>query len=98
MSFQPLSVIDWCVFLLQTQNYLSFQSACNVTVILESEIVWEKFRAGTGSVEPYIIFFPNYSKGKESYDASQRRCIHTCMHARTHTYTYIIRIILTSGF
>ncbi|KAK2142214.1 hypothetical protein LSH36_984g00054 [Paralvinella palmiformis] len=45
---------------------LRFQelSACNVTVILESEIVWEKFRAGTGSVEPYIIFFPNYSKAE----------------------------------
>ena len=41
-----------------------FQTRCNITTILISEIVWEKFRCGTGFVEPYIIHFPDYSKGK----------------------------------
>lgn len=37
-------------------------SQTNVGVILESEIVLEKFRSGTGFREPYIIHFPDYTK------------------------------------
>uniref|UniRef100_A0A671R8C1 Origin recognition complex, subunit 5 n=1 Tax=Sinocyclocheilus anshuiensis TaxID=1608454 RepID=A0A671R8C1_9TELE len=36
----------------------------NVTVILLSEIVWEKFRPNTGCFEPLLFHFPDYSKGK----------------------------------
>lgn len=36
----------------------------NVCVILLSEIVWEKFRCGTGFQEPFIVHFPDYNKGK----------------------------------
>ena len=28
-----------------------------------SEIVWEKYRSGTGFSEPFVIHFPDYSKG-----------------------------------
>lgn len=34
----------------------------NVCVILLSEIVWEKFRCGTGFQEPFIVHFPDYNK------------------------------------
>ncbi|XP_033745770.1 origin recognition complex subunit 5-like [Pecten maximus] len=34
----------------------------NVCVILMTEIVWEKFRTGTGYCEPYIVNFPDYTK------------------------------------
>lgn len=37
-------------------------SGANVGVILESEIVWEKFRFGTGFREPYILHFSDYTK------------------------------------
>ncbi|GAB1606625.1 origin recognition complex subunit 5-like [Argonauta hians] len=34
----------------------------NITVILLTEIIWEKFRGNTGTYEPYIIHFPDYSR------------------------------------
>ncbi|XP_056133742.1 origin recognition complex subunit 5 [Lampris incognitus] len=34
----------------------------NVSVILLSEIVWDKFRPNTGCFEPLLIHFPDYSK------------------------------------
>ncbi|XP_061108243.1 origin recognition complex subunit 5 isoform X1 [Conger conger] len=34
----------------------------NLTVILLSEIVWDKFRPNTGCYEPLLLHFPNYSK------------------------------------
>ncbi|KAK3579067.1 hypothetical protein CHS0354_029927 [Potamilus streckersoni] len=37
-------------------------SSSNVCVILLSEIVWEKFRWGTGFAEPFILHFPDYKK------------------------------------
>ncbi|XP_051547134.1 origin recognition complex subunit 5 [Myxocyprinus asiaticus] len=36
----------------------------NVTVILLSEIVWEKFRPNTGCFEPLLFHFPDYSKAE----------------------------------
>uniref|UniRef100_A0A8C5DRF1 Orc1-like AAA ATPase domain-containing protein n=1 Tax=Gouania willdenowi TaxID=441366 RepID=A0A8C5DRF1_GOUWI len=36
----------------------------NITVILLSEIVWEKFRPNTGCFEPLLLHFPDYSKGE----------------------------------
>lgn len=35
----------------------------NICIILISEIPFEKFRCGTGSLEPIQVFFPQYSKG-----------------------------------
>lgn len=34
----------------------------NVCVLMVSEIVWEKYRFGTGFCEPLVIHFPDYSK------------------------------------
>ncbi|XP_048875669.1 origin recognition complex subunit 5 [Brienomyrus brachyistius] len=36
----------------------------NVTVILLSEIVWDKFRPSTGCFEPLQLHFPDYSKAE----------------------------------
>ncbi|TNM91606.1 hypothetical protein fugu_019986 [Takifugu bimaculatus] len=36
----------------------------NITVILLSEIVWDKFRPNTGCFEPLLLHFPDYSKGE----------------------------------
>ena len=38
----------------------------NICIILISEIPFEKFRCGTGSLEPIQIFFPQYGKGIHS--------------------------------
>ncbi|KAI4888822.1 hypothetical protein NFI96_023931 [Prochilodus magdalenae] len=36
----------------------------NVTVIMLSEIVWDKFRPNTGCFEPLLLHFPDYSKAE----------------------------------
>ncbi|KAG9280482.1 origin recognition complex subunit 5 [Astyanax mexicanus] len=36
----------------------------NVTVILLSEIVWDKFRPNTGCFEPLLLHFPDYTKAE----------------------------------
>lgn len=36
----------------------------NVTVILLSEIVWDKFRPNAGCFEPLLLHFPDYGKGR----------------------------------
>ncbi|XP_026853085.1 origin recognition complex subunit 5 [Electrophorus electricus] len=36
----------------------------NVTVILLSEIVWDKFRPSTGCFEPLLLHFPDYTKAE----------------------------------
>ncbi|XP_071960381.1 origin recognition complex subunit 5-like [Antedon mediterranea] len=43
---------------------LSELSHCNVCVILISQLVWAKFRTGTGFAEPIILHFPDYSKAE----------------------------------
>lgn len=45
----------------------------NVTVVLLSEIVWDKFRPNTGCFEPLLIHFPDYSKGELQQILSQDR-------------------------
>uniref|UniRef100_A0A8C8RU17 Origin recognition complex subunit 5 n=1 Tax=Pelusios castaneus TaxID=367368 RepID=A0A8C8RU17_9SAUR len=35
----------------------------NVTVVFLSEIVWELFRPNTGCLEPFTLYFPDYSIG-----------------------------------
>ncbi|XP_023149059.2 origin recognition complex subunit 5 [Amphiprion ocellaris] len=45
----------------------------NVTVILLSEIVWDKFRPNTGCFEPLLLHFPDYSKGELQQILSQDR-------------------------
>ena len=50
----------------------------NVTVVLLSEIVWDKFRPNTGCFEPLLLHFPDYSKGILT---------HTHTHTHTHTLT-----------
>ncbi|XP_070558277.1 origin recognition complex subunit 5-like [Ptychodera flava] len=48
-------------------------SQCNVCVILISEIVFEKFRQGTGFLEPFIVHFPDYSR-KEILEVIGQDC------------------------
>ncbi|KAJ8381753.1 hypothetical protein SKAU_G00025310 [Synaphobranchus kaupii] len=36
----------------------------NLTVILLSQIVWDKFRPNTGCFEPLLLHFPNYNKAE----------------------------------
>lgn len=38
-------------------------TSLNIGIVLVSEIPYEKFRFGCGSLEPIHIFFPQYSKG-----------------------------------
>ncbi|XP_010737218.2 origin recognition complex subunit 5 [Larimichthys crocea] len=45
----------------------------NVTVILLSEIVWDKFRPNTGCFEPLLLHFPDYSKAELQQILSQDR-------------------------
>ncbi|XP_051814764.1 origin recognition complex subunit 5 [Acanthochromis polyacanthus] len=45
----------------------------NVTVILLSEIAWDKFRPNTGCFEPLLLHFPDYSKGELQQILSQDR-------------------------
>jgi len=42
-------------------------TSINVSVILISEIPFEKFRFGCGSLEPIQVFFPQYTKGTFIY-------------------------------
>ena len=42
-------------------------TSINVSVILISEIPFEKFRFGCGSLEPIQVFFPQYTKGSFIY-------------------------------
>lgn len=35
----------------------------NICILLLSEIPYEKFRFGCGSLEPIHVFFPQYNKG-----------------------------------
>ncbi|XP_076815225.1 origin recognition complex subunit 5-like [Clavelina lepadiformis] len=37
-------------------------TSCNLCVILVSELPWEKFYNGIGLRDPFIIFFPDYTK------------------------------------
>ncbi len=41
---------------------LFWQTGCNVTVVLISNLVWEKLRGAAGGMEPLLIHFPPYSK------------------------------------
>ncbi|XP_050933733.1 origin recognition complex subunit 5 isoform X4 [Lates calcarifer] len=45
----------------------------NITVILLSEIAWDKFRPNTGCFEPLLLHFPDYSKGELQQILSQDR-------------------------
>ena len=47
------------------QSLLKIQefSRMNICLILVSELPYEKFRFGTGSLEPIMVFFPQYTKG-----------------------------------
>ena len=42
-------------------------TSINVSVMLISEIPFEKFRFGCGTLEPIQIFFPQYTKGINKY-------------------------------
>jgi hypothetical protein len=45
--------------LLRLQDYLPSR---NITVIFISHLHWNKFREGTGGIDPLVIEFPAYTK------------------------------------
>ena len=62
-------VIDKCeqlrdmeVNLLPTFLRLNELTGCNICVVFVSEIIFEKFRQGTGVREPFQMRFPDYSR------------------------------------
>ena len=62
-------VIDKCerlrdmeVNLLPVFLRLNELTACNICVVFISEIIFEKFRQGTGFREPFQMHFPDYTK------------------------------------
>ena len=58
---------------------------------MESDIVWEKFRAGTGSIEPFVLFFPDYSKGG---CMSETYLFENCMTGFKDELTFVILKVL----
>ncbi|XP_023681729.1 origin recognition complex subunit 5 isoform X2 [Paramormyrops kingsleyae] len=62
----------------------------NVTVILLSEIVWDKFRPSTGCFEPLQLHFPDYSKAELQQILAQDS--HPSYSAEL--YTFYINILL----
>ena len=47
--------------------FFFFQTQLNICVIFLTEIIWEKFRSNTGMCEPYVVSFPDYTKGAYVY-------------------------------
>ena len=43
------------------------QTGLNVCTLLLSEILWEKFRFGTGFCEPFVLYLPDFSLGKAMF-------------------------------
>ncbi|KAL0962938.1 hypothetical protein UPYG_G00347380 [Umbra pygmaea] len=62
----------------------------NVTVVLLSEIVWEKFRPNTGCFEPLLLHFPDYSKD----ELQQIMCEDSHPSYTSELYSAFINILL----
>lgn len=69
--FSPRQVLDNAERLRNMEGHilpvflrLSELSDCNVCVILLTQIIWEKFNATSGYLDPVKINFPDYSKSK----------------------------------
>jgi len=63
----------------------------NICTILISEIVWEKFRVGTGFHEPYCIHFPDYSRN----ELNEILCEDTPSTCDRDLYALYINIVLS---
>uniref|UniRef100_A0A3B3R0C7 Origin recognition complex subunit 5 n=1 Tax=Paramormyrops kingsleyae TaxID=1676925 RepID=A0A3B3R0C7_9TELE len=70
-------------------GFLRLQELDNVTVILLSEIVWDKFRPSTGCFEPLQLHFPDYSKGLQQILAQDSHPSYSA-----ELYTFYINILL----
>ena len=55
---------DMKVNLLPTLLRLNELTGCNICVVFISEIIFEKFRQGSGVREPFQMQFPGYSKSE----------------------------------
>lgn len=62
-SHRPFNSVHLCKIMAKRLLSCSLQVEDNVTVVLLSEIVWDKFRPNTGCFEPLLLHFPDYSKG-----------------------------------
>uniref|UniRef100_A0A669BHY0 Origin recognition complex, subunit 5 n=1 Tax=Oreochromis niloticus TaxID=8128 RepID=A0A669BHY0_ORENI len=67
----PFHCLDTDASLLSALLRLQELVEDNVTVILLSEIAWDKFRPNTGCFEPLLLHFPDYSKSELQQILSQ---------------------------
>lgn len=63
-------------------------SGLNIGVIMESEIVWDKFRT-PGLLEPYIVHFPNYTK-EELLEIMSSDAPHSCAREVYQNYVKLL--------
>ncbi|RUS89133.1 hypothetical protein EGW08_003141 [Elysia chlorotica] len=66
-------------------------SGLNICTILISEIVWEKFRTGTGFCEPYCLNFPDYTRN-ELMEIMVLDCPATC---EPELYSLYVNMVLS---
>ncbi|CAG5115040.1 unnamed protein product [Candidula unifasciata] len=66
-------------------------SGLNVCTIFVSEIVWEKFRSGTGFYEPYCLHFPDYSR----QELMEIMCLDAPASCEKDLYSLYINIVLS---
>ncbi|CAL1532246.1 unnamed protein product [Lymnaea stagnalis] len=66
-------------------------SGLNICIILISEIVWEKFRSGTGFCEPYSIHFPDYNK----QELKEIMCLDGPATSEKDLYSLYVNIVLS---
>uniref|UniRef100_A0A0B7A6K7 Origin recognition complex subunit 5 n=1 Tax=Arion vulgaris TaxID=1028688 RepID=A0A0B7A6K7_9EUPU len=66
-------------------------SGLNICTILVSEIVWEKFRYGTGFYEPYCLHFPDYSR----QELMEIMCLDAPATCEKDLYSLYVNIVLS---
>ncbi|KAK6993786.1 origin recognition complex subunit 5 [Biomphalaria glabrata] len=82
---------DTNVHLLPALLRLQELSELNVCTILISEIVWEKFRSGTGLCEPYCLHFPDYTR----QELNEIMCLDAPASCDKELYALYVNIVLS---
>jgi len=82
---------DSHTFMLPALLRLQELTKLNICTVFISEIVWEKFRFGTGFYEPYCLHFPDYSR-HELQEILSLDCPPPCP---SELYSLYINIVLS---
>ncbi|XP_005089925.1 origin recognition complex subunit 5 [Aplysia californica] len=82
---------DSHIFMLPALLRLQELTGLNICTILISEIVWEKFRFGTGFNEPYCLHFPDYSR----HELMEIMCLDSPSTCDKELYSMYINIVLS---